>query len=1004
MQRTLLAVAALVAVGLTALLIFDWDTPPPLPSTATPQSPAESGDPQLDAPVIAKSPRDASVRREVENAQPGTTPKAADLAGDQVYRAALSGLTGRIVHADGEPFEDVIVRLYRFDLASVLPPVSALLPGRAEEFEPEFEIGSTTTREDGQFRFELVEPRGLLALDLEDRGEEGARRIHIIQDVPGPSEARDIGDLVMDTGGILIGKVVGSDGKPLADALVRATDLPGAMLQFFPVERFDPSAGLIVSEGPFNVFDLPRWAIDQFDKLPIPSARTGPDGSYRVTGVTAGSNLVAVTHPRHVSNVMPAIVVQAGQEKDAGTTKLSEGEWAAGKILDTEGEPVAGAEVRVAAKSPFDAPVHLATRSVKTAADGRFEVPGFSASTVYAAARRDPSTEWVLSDATAILDDIEIRLEARSSVQFTITNLDRRTDPDDVIFEFLPEGDNLTRASFMGALGIGSGGARTGEVSFDADENLWSIAELEVGDYIATIDTPHGQARVPCSAPSTEPVAVTLTPKSSAEVIALDPNGQPLRNARVLAVFAESDDFMGQPPMQYPRTDREGKSVVSPLPEGPGTLKVTVEHPAYGRQSGRLEMPTSEPLTLQFETPGIIEGLVTEKGQAPQLGKWMVVANRSWDFEEIDGAGPSMPRMVRPDAEGKFRLTGLRPGPYELSLVNAIDALKTPGSIANLMTKLWAMDDATSVDVEVFAGKTTGGVVLEPKTPGVIIGPAARVTGSVTVNGRVITGVRVEARKWGSDRFRKAVEVQDNGRFDLGLVPAGNLNIEVKRADGMFSSGKDLESRQLKIEEGVDQDLEFDIMTSSLIVQAVLPDRSPASRVDVSLSGTQWRWEEADSNGLVEFEDLTVGTYQVRIETDGLKGSESVEVTSVGPARVTVPLRATIAVSGRIDWSRVERPTRIWMSLHRTRSTAEETALKTISTSNSELDVAPNKDTFTGEVQEPGTYQVSISARVDGDWIQLNNSTGEIQIHGPTTDLVIVPGPMPAPVEVQRSK
>ena len=47
-------------------------------------------------------------------------------------------------------------------------------------------------------------------------------------------EGVDLGDIVLETLGVITGEVVDADGAPVGGALVRAVDLPGAALSMFP--------------------------------------------------------------------------------------------------------------------------------------------------------------------------------------------------------------------------------------------------------------------------------------------------------------------------------------------------------------------------------------------------------------------------------------------------------------------------------------------------------------------------------------------------------------------------------------------------------------------------------------------------------------------------------------------------------------------------------------------------------------------------------------------------
>ena len=136
---------------------------------------------------------------------------------------------------------------------------------------------------------------------------------------------------------------------------------------------------------------MPPWVKRIFDEFPIPTTRSAEDGSFRLVGVMPGSNMFAVTAREHLSFVRDSVMVRAGQEKNVGRVGMRFGEELYAKVLDTKGEPVAGAEV-AAGSTISMVPVDLAQLLGETNADGEIDGTGFAPGKVTVAARQSRST------------------------------------------------------------------------------------------------------------------------------------------------------------------------------------------------------------------------------------------------------------------------------------------------------------------------------------------------------------------------------------------------------------------------------------------------------------------------------------------------------------------------------------------------------------------------------------------------------------------------------------
>ncbi|HKE00301.1 MAG TPA: carboxypeptidase-like regulatory domain-containing protein, partial [Planctomycetota bacterium] len=259
----------------------------------------------------------------VGDEQGATDPRSAD---STVAAPALDLVTihGRVVHADGSPAGDAIVRLRTgipdLDYAELVerragPPkldrsartrrIAAYAQARGG-WERAF---ATRSRIDGTFRLEV--PRELAVFTLVARRGDESFDCGEPFDLS-PSRVAEGFLLPLESAGTIAGTILGADGKPVADARVEATDcsmINGAEFMFARgyVERSD-------GEGRFAFRALPRgdWSVE----ASAPGCQEAKAEVTLARGATARVDL-----------------------------RLGHGEVIEGRVIDGSGAPVAGALV-----------------------------------------------------------------------------------------------------------------------------------------------------------------------------------------------------------------------------------------------------------------------------------------------------------------------------------------------------------------------------------------------------------------------------------------------------------------------------------------------------------------------------------------------------------------------------------------------------------------------------------------------------------------------------------
>lgn len=959
MQRSLLLALILLLCGLlgAAWWFLRGDAPPPPPAHGVDAPIANDVRPEAATANGAGGDAGERARREA------VAGRHADVLDDPEIRAALCGFKGRIVDHRKVPVPDCGVRIYRGALDSILP-VDFDLFATESTWTPNYIAGETRTAADGTWQLTGVWPRAFYLL-FAGIGTDAPTH-QVVTRTPSPGEIVDLGDIVLPNAGVIVGTVLDDAGEPLAGALVRAADLPGTLAAFFPAERFDPEGALLVREPsfPMRVIEMPPWVKSAFENLPIPSTHTDAEGRFRLVGVVPGSNLLATTAHGFLSDLKPSVQVRAGQEKDVGKLRLKRGEELIGKVVDSAGKPVADAEV-LAGSTLSVAPVDLAQKLGRSDKEGRFTGQGFSAGKVSVAARRNKGHAWVLAEPQSILGDVVVTLPATFAVDATIT---------------LADGKPAKNARLQLLQGrAGNGAAEMNLLGFvppidlrdrkkEVAEGRWRLENLNAGAYTLVADAPgHATAFATFDiATADATVALALTTPTAFAMRVLDAQDKPVRNA---AIYAQSRGKRTiDMPVMCGRTGSDGTLVVDKLQAE--TLRVSAEHPKWGVVHGEAKL--GEELVMRMQQPGALRGVIRENGKPPEPGKFTIALDR----RQGDGPrGPleTVPTLLSPGLDGTFAATVLQPGQYNVQVVKALDALRSPGGIFTMAQEMFLARDLPREQTQVVSGQTAEVVLEAGEKP--IDGPTARVSGSLTVDGKLGTGNLVTAN---AQNRRFTARVDDRGRFDLGVVPAGDLWVTVMAAaDGMFLGGNDnLWSGQLKLKEAEVRELAIEVMTSSISGVCYDVDGSPAAGVRVSgqgqLKGSEQRggaWINTTTNAQGEFTFARVaeGKWTLSVRGSG-KNPVRAQVAAfdvTGGVPVTglrIPLQAATVVKGRVDMAVFggKKPDWAWISVNRLGDNDPPDANGSFS-SGFGLDMSNGN--FTTEELSPGRYRLRLHAQ-----------------------------------------
>lgn len=989
MQRSLLValVVLLVAVaGATWWFLGAPPAPPVTPGGGTSQAPvdpaagAQGGD-------LGERPDGRIERQAVELG------RNRDL-GDPEIRASLCGFKGRVVDHQKRPVPESGLRMYRGALDSVL--TAEFDPFAAEPaYTPDYIAGDTTTDAEGRWQVTGVWPRGFYMLHAGIGTDSPTWQI--VTRTPAPGEVIDLGDIVLPHAGVITGIVLDDNGDPMPGALVRCADLPGALAAFFPIERFDPKGALLVREKqfPMRVIEAPAWVEPAFEQLPFPRAISDAEGRFRLVGVVPGSNMLATTAPEYLSDVRPSVVVRPGQVKDVGSIRMKRGEELLGVVEDAAGKPVVDAEVFAGSVLAFG-PVDLAQRLGRTDAQGRFSGQGFSAGNVSVAARRGKGHAWVLAEPQSILGEVKVVLPASYGVEVAVLLADGKPAKSPR-FQLL-QGKAGQGAAEMFLLGVAPP-LDLRERKRDVAEGRWRIENLNAGAYTLIVDAP-GHANSFASFEIVDQdtkVAVQLAPPMLFTVQVIDFEDKPVRNA---AIYAQArGKSMIDMPVRCGRTDAEGKLVVDELVAD--MLRVSAEHPKFGTVHG--EVKAGETVVMRMLAPGAMHVVLTENRKPPEPGKWSVGVMRRRSGNEVRGPLENMPALHTADLAGELRLQGLQPGEYEVNVVKALDALRSPGGVMALAQEMFLSRNLPSQRAEVQSGAVAEVALELGEQP--LEGPKARLSGSVTVDGKVAAGYALTTSGFvGKDDKREwrrfSTRVDQRGRFDFGDVPAGELQISLlPNAEGMIFAGpgQSLWGTSIKLEENESRELTIDVLTTSIRGVCYLPDGKPAAGVFVSGDGLPKNSigehmrvnSPTDSRGEFHFPQVVEGKWTFTARGTGqvsasgeLKDLEVAAGVPLTGLRIDLQTLATVAGKVELAGLGTTKPRFAWLSFERIEADANVTEASGPRRSGGSR-VNTDNGEFRATSLTPGRYKTVLFATFDGEGRrgeQQEYSCGELEV------------------------
>ncbi len=682
-------------------------------------------------------------------------------------------------------------------------------------------------------------------------------------------------------------------------------------------------------------------------------------GRFAVGHIPSGSFDLIVNAKGFAPLTVPGLAVPEGQgASDLGTVVLSPGIAVEGKVVDAEGKPVEGAEVRAVAgamrtlrRTPARNPGPVDSF---TAADGSFRLedraPGESLDLAVSHPSYGPGTAPGVVVPTA--EPVRIVLQTTSSVSGRVLGKDGKgiSGARVTLSELIPMSFGSRSMMRPGSWKPGVtdedgafsfSGVAPGSVEVRAEAVRHQTAELK------GLETKPGQELTG--------VELVLPAAASVEGRVVTPDGRPVPGAEVTVVSADSAGGFAFPDLSA-QTDGDGRYVLDGVPPGARTLEARAE--GYRRGVRDLEVKegdTTADFTLEngFQVSGRV---VDEAGNPVVSAQLLMVAGRS--FTEVLSA------LSGPD--GAFHFDGVPPGTFRLSARKIGYAANAQGdtvtvsnaSVSGLEIKLAAggslTGKITGVDfsqlarVHVVANDrrpgqvdadgiyhilnvppgdyvvsasvpdtplhAEGRVTLEPgAAEGKIdlqFGKGFTLSGVVLRNGAPLAGAGLELTH--KDTYSNHDANSDHqGAFQFGGLDAGTYELSVRTAGGAF--------HKETVEISGDREVRVDLRTASLAGRVVdAADSTPVTGAKMSLEPVEGKDDfpmssaETDSHGAFRLAEVADGAWRLRVSHDGYSPAvKEVRVDGADASDLEIPLSPTEGLTLEVVLPSGQAPERI---------------------------------------------------------------------------------------------
>ncbi|XXF77422.1 carboxypeptidase regulatory-like domain-containing protein [Myxococcaceae bacterium GXIMD 01537] len=482
---------------------------------------------------------------------------------------------------------------------------------------------------------------------------------------------------------------------------------------------------------------------------------------------------------------------------------------------------------------------------------------------------------------------------------------------------------------------------------------------------------PAATAARPRAPRSTPPLEVAATEAQGAFAVRVVTQGRPVAGAQVWAALRGPEDGTGRTRWRRAAEGVTGEDGTLKLPAAPGFYLLSARAEGHGPARQELARPVGEAETRVELTlaPAVeLRGRVVAEGRSepvPLAEVRLSPYTRPASPDTEPGRLPELESTTVCDAEGRFTLSGLAPGRYELVAEAPGFSRRTLRLLAvpradEVVVGLWASavlegfvvdargQPAPGAEVVALGGSEPlrtstgegGGFSLEVpggtyaltahhagargRVPGLLVaapgetlrglkvrlGPAGGFEGTVlAADGRPVRGAQLVASPAGAAGVAGEARTAEDGRYTLDLPP-GEYDV-VALAEGHTATGR----RGLAVNAGARAPLDFRLEGAARVEGTVTDEGGrPLAGVHVRAGLAQGVTEReaytlTDAAGAYRLEGLEVGMTRVsaRRDTSAVWLTRTAELTTGASARVDFALGDTGIVQGRVRQASGER-------------------------------------------------------------------------------------------------
>lgn len=622
--HAVLLLVALAAVLIGALVLVQGDGHSGGIASAVPDSTRGTG--ELDRQHAALDPTGA-IGSNVERTKVQSGGAATIVTGPV-------GISGRVVDADGRPVAGAVV---------LAAPSGGLMGAALDDLDvdaPWTKRVDATSGADGRF---TLRPEAHGAVRIAVRAS-GFAPFDAEKAIAGANA--DLGDLKLERGAILRGRVVDASARPVADAQLRLARTEGALF----VGRAGGNASNVL-------------------------AKTDRNGAFEIDRLAVGPWSLSISSDEHPDKVESGETDRPGQIVANLQFTLDEGYAIEGRLIGAPSETLAQLSVRALPRNPAgesSLSAFAGARTAKVGADGNFHIGGCERDAAYRVVARSSEFGFGAQARSEPVDaksgdrNVVLNYRSETAMTFQVVAADDGTPVETMNVSggyhwnmpLMEEGKQRThfdggRVRFGGVPAGGPG--ELAQVRIEAA----GFQPFERKDLrlVAGRDNDLGVFRIERSSL----VRVTVVEASSGAPIAnaqvslneVAPSGSERGMTFTFDTGAEDDGFLGDGAAHRGKTDKQGVALVSSMPGKRATLSVRhKEHATW--KSAVLDLPAvgDSEQTVRLTSGGTVVVEVLDAQKQPVAG--LSIDHRNGD-DDGDGMAflPGMSSDTVTDAAGR---------------------------------------------------------------------------------------------------------------------------------------------------------------------------------------------------------------------------------------------------------------------------------------------------------------------------------------------------------------